>query len=119
MVKEIIQPASHCTPSLIAGIRQHWARSTDEPRRSANSGALSGSANRTLAGFGKELPPEREMAVARLVLRGSLSGAIAELLVLSLEPVKVQRRNLYDKLGFSTQPELHLLFTQAPGHEAG
>jgi DNA-binding CsgD family transcriptional regulator len=33
--------------------------------------------------------------------------------------VKVHRRNLYNKLGISTQPELFSLFIQALGHEAG
>lgn len=106
-----------CTPWLIATIRQHWGRVAAEPGKSNNSSDLSGQVERALAGFGAELLSEREMAIVRLVLRGNSSKAIAERLTISPETVKVHRRNLYNKLGISTQPELFSLFIQALGHE--
>ncbi|MHA7200753.1 response regulator transcription factor, partial [Burkholderia pseudomallei] len=71
-----------------------------------------------LASFGAPLLTEREMAIARLVLRGNSSKAIAERLAISPETVKVHRRHLYSKLGISSQPELFSLFLQALGHDA-
>lgn len=106
-----------CAPWLIAMIRQHQARLATEPGKRADSGDLSGRVERALAGFGAELLSEREMSIARLVLRGNSSKAIAERLAISPETVKVHRRNLYNKLGISTQPELFSLFIQALGHE--
>ncbi|MFM0594839.1 MULTISPECIES: helix-turn-helix transcriptional regulator [Paraburkholderia] len=106
-----------CAPWLIATIRQHQARLATEPGKRADSGDLSGRVERALAGFGAELLSEREMSIARLVLRGNSSKAIAERLAISPETVKVHRRNLYNKLGISTQPELFSLFIQALGHE--
>jgi DNA-binding CsgD family transcriptional regulator len=106
-----------CAPWLIATIRQHQARLATDPARRADSGDLSGRVERALAGFGAELLSEREMSIARLVLRGNSSKAIAERLAISPETVKVHRRNLYNKLGISTQPELFSLFIQALGHE--
>lgn len=106
-----------CAPWLIATIRQHQARLATEPATRADSGDLSARVERALAGFGAELLSEREMSIARLVLRGNSSKAIAERLAISPETVKVHRRNLYNKLGISTQPELFSLFLQALGHE--
>lgn len=106
-----------CAPWLIATIRQHHARLAAEPARRAESVDLSARVEQALAGFGAQLLSEREMAIARLVLRGNSSKAIAERLAISPETVKVHRRNLYNKLGISTQPELFSLFIQALGHD--
>jgi DNA-binding CsgD family transcriptional regulator len=45
-------------------------------------------------------------------LRGNSSKAIAKRLSISQETVKVHRRNLYAKLGVSSQSELFSLFLQ-------
>ena len=60
---------------------------------------------------------ERELEIARLILRGYSSKAMAERLAISPETVKVHRRHLYAKLDISSQPELFSLFLQSLGHD--
>ncbi|MBN3821885.1 helix-turn-helix transcriptional regulator, partial [Paraburkholderia sp. Se-20369] len=69
------------------------------------------------ARFGADLLTDREMSIARMVLRGNSSKAIAEKLAISPETVKVHRRHLYAKLGISSQPELFSRFIQALGEQ--
>ena len=71
-----------------------------------------------LARFGAGVLTDREMSIARMVLRGNSSKAIAERLAISPETVKVHRRHLYAKLGISSQPELFSRFIQALGEDA-
>lgn len=106
-----------CSPWLLAAIRQHRRLQGDASRARA-SDDLAERVERALASFGAPLLTEREMAIARLVLRGNSSKAIAERLAISPETVKVHRRHLYSKLGISSQPELFSLFLQALGHDA-
>jgi DNA-binding CsgD family transcriptional regulator len=103
-----------CTPWLLATIRQHWRR-YGASARTLTAGDLGARVEQALAGFGAALLTEREMAIARMVLRGNSSKAIAERLAISPETVKVHRRHLYAKLGISSQPELFSLFIQALG----
>ena len=48
----------------------------------------------------------REIETARLILQGFSSKAIAQQLGISPETVKVHRRNVYRKLGISSQTQL-------------
>ncbi|WP_323122848.1 helix-turn-helix transcriptional regulator [Burkholderia alba] len=105
-----------CAPWLLATIRQHWKHQGDAARAGGESDVAL-RVERALASFGAELLSEREMAIARLVLRGNSSKAIADRLAISPETVKVHRRHLYSKLGISSQPELFSLFLQALGQD--
>lgn len=107
-----------CTPWVISLIKQHLACMTHRHSTHQDGGDLSGRVQRALAAFGAELLSDREVEIARLVLRGNSSKAIAGRLRISPETVKVHRRNLYNKLGISTQPELFSLFIQALEHDA-
>jgi DNA-binding CsgD family transcriptional regulator len=106
-----------CTPWVISLIKQHLTCMNTLSNDNCDNGDLPGRVRQTLAVFGAELLSDREMEIARLVLRGNSSKAIAERLGISPETVKVHRRNLYNKLGISTQPELFSLFIQALEHE--
>ncbi|MGE4482848.1 helix-turn-helix transcriptional regulator [Acidocella sp.] len=53
---------------------------------------------------------DRETQIALLLLAGHSSKAIAARLDISPETVKVHRRNLYEKLGVSSQAEVFALF---------
>ncbi|MBU6424764.1 MAG: helix-turn-helix transcriptional regulator [Rhodospirillales bacterium] len=57
-------------------------------------------------------PPltDREVQVAMLMLAGDSTKAIAIRLSISPETVKVHRRNLYEKLGVSSQVEIFTIF---------
>lgn len=52
----------------------------------------------------------RESEIAAMVLRGHSNTSIGLRLNISMETVKVHRRNLYGKLGISSQAELFMLF---------
>ncbi|SMG00623.1 helix-turn-helix transcriptional regulator [Burkholderia singularis] len=103
-----------CSPWLIATLRQQRRLQNDSAHGRTDSD-LAVRVERALARFGAERLSEREMAIARLVLRGNSSKAIAERLSISPETVKVHRRHLYSKLGIASQPELFSLFLQALG----
>jgi DNA-binding CsgD family transcriptional regulator len=53
---------------------------------------------------------DREVQTALLVLAGHSTKGIANEMGISPETVKVHRRNVYDKLGVSTQAALFALF---------
>lgn len=55
---------------------------------------------------------EREMEVALLILGGHSNKGVAKQLGISLDTAKVHRRNLYSKLGISTQAGLFLMFVE-------
>jgi DNA-binding CsgD family transcriptional regulator len=62
-----------------------------------------------------ETPPAngltlRESQVVNLILEGHSSRAVAEALKISNETVRVHRRNIYEKLGVSSQAELFRWF---------
>ncbi|WP_460136255.1 helix-turn-helix transcriptional regulator [Pseudomonas sp. S1_E04] len=92
-------------------MQQHWQQST---RRVP---AMNSQIRDALSQFGCGVLSERELEVARLVLRGFSSKAMAERLNISPDTVKVHRRHLYAKLDISSQPELFSLFIQSLGHD--
>ena len=98
------------TPWLLALMRQHWHQ--QHPQQVTEH---STPVERALEHFGSDTLSARELETARLVLRGNSSKAIAKRLDISQETVKVHRRNLYSKLGVSSQSELFSLFLQHLG----
>ncbi|MDE1166201.1 MAG: helix-turn-helix transcriptional regulator [Pseudomonas sp.] len=92
---------------------QHWRvqEAPSEPRE------LSSHIRDAMSQFGAGVLSDRELEIARLILRGFSSKAMAERLAISPETVKVHRRHLYAKLDIASQPELFSLFIQALGHD--
>ena len=72
---------------------------------------------KALSQFGCGVLSDRELEIARLILRGFSSKAMAERLKISPDTIKVHRRHLYAKLDISSQPELFSLFIQSLGHD--
>ena len=95
-------------------MQQHWQQST---RRAPAGEAMASQIRDALSHFGSGVLSERELEIARLVLRGFSSKAMAERLSISPDTVKVHRRHLYAKLDISSQPELFSLFIQSLGHD--
>lgn len=58
---------------------------------------------------------QRERAIAELILKGHSSLSVALVLGISVETVRVHRRNLYRKLDVSSQAQLFALAVQPPG----
>lgn len=107
-----------CAPWLSALIHQHW-RQAQLPLASEAPAEQALQVEQALATFGSANLSNRELEIARLVLRGNSSKAIANRLAISLETVKVHRRNLYGKLGVSSQSELFSLFLKGLGQAPG
>ncbi|MFO2463456.1 helix-turn-helix transcriptional regulator [Pseudomonas sp. 15FMM2] len=95
-------------------MQQHWQQST---WRAPASNAMASQIRDALSHFGSGVLSDRELEIARLVLRGFSSKAMAERLNISPDTVKVHRRHLYAKLDISSQPELFSLFIQSLGHD--
>ena len=60
--------------------------------------------------FGRPALTQRENEVVRLLLRGHSSKSVALELAIAVETVRVHRKNIYAKLGVSTQGDLFALF---------
>ncbi|MGF1749443.1 MULTISPECIES: helix-turn-helix transcriptional regulator [Vibrio] len=69
--------------------------------------------NDIFSNFGKDFLSERECQVTQLVLQGYSTKAIAPLLEVSTETVKVYRKRIHNKLKISSQSELFSLFLEA------
>ncbi len=69
--------------------------------------------DQAMARFGAESLTEREREIAILVLKGHSSRSIAGATEIALGTVKIHRKNIYRKLGISSQSELFALFLQA------
>ncbi|MCB1471343.1 MAG: hypothetical protein H6884_08620 [Rhodobiaceae bacterium] len=66
-----------------------------------------------LGNFGADVLTARECKVVQLMLNGYSAGAIASLLEVSVETVRVHRRNIYTKLNISSLAELFALALKA------
>jgi len=101
-------------PILAALCRQHFVKS------SYNQESLSGSVVEerlqfALERFGEQNLTPREHEVAVCILKGHSSKSLAREIDISPETVKIHRRNLYRKLGISSQSELFARFLNTLG----
>jgi len=96
-------------PVLAALCRQHFGESTyNHENLSANVDERR--MEYALERFGESALTPREHEVAVCVLKGHSSKSLAREIDISPETVKIHRRNIYRKLGISTQSELFLKF---------
>ncbi|MEN5303155.1 helix-turn-helix transcriptional regulator [Pseudomonas sp. TWI628] len=102
-------------PWVLALMQQHWQAAST--RLLAQDEPVAVQVRDALSQFGAGVLSERELEIARLILRGFSSKAMAERLAISPETIKVHRRHLYTKLDISSQPELFSLFLQSLGHD--
>ncbi|WP_069864041.1 MULTISPECIES: helix-turn-helix transcriptional regulator [Pseudomonas] len=103
-------------PWVLALMQQHWQQRSQR-LLPANPEGVATQVRDALSHFGAGVLSERELEIARLILRGYSSKAMAERLAISPETIKVHRRHLYAKLDISSQPELFSLFLQSLGHD--
>ena len=69
--------------------------------------------------FGESVLTERERQVSQLLLRGHSSKSIARQLDIAPGTVMVHKRNLFSKLGISSQYELFSLLIDQLGRRSG
>ena len=105
-------------PVVAAAVGQHWP--PDAPPRhldGVQQPTIREHLQAAYEGFGTALLTERERDVALLMLRGHSSKSAARRLAISPDTERVHRRNIYDKLGISSQAELCSLFFEALAEE--
>lgn len=95
-------------PLLSSAVLKHYEFSAED----FDTSTARPSQERWFQSFGEEVLTKRERSVAKMILTGHSSNAIALHLGISLPTVKTHRRNIYAKLHISSQAELFSLFVQ-------
>jgi DNA-binding CsgD family transcriptional regulator len=101
-------------PVMAALCRQHFGESSYS-QASLSSGGGDQRLQYALERFGETALTPREQEVAVCILKGHSSKSLAREIDISPETVKIHRRNLYRKLGISSQSELFLKFLNTLG----
>ena len=94
-------------PLIEALIKEHWLNLEAEADTPLD---LREQLETALDCFGSSLLTDRENQIVQLILQGYSSKGIAERFGISVETVKLHRKNAYAKLDLSTQGELFNLF---------
>ena len=97
-----LQELRAIAPLVAAVYRRYWSSRRGRMHHASGDTALDAALDR----LGNHALSPREREVARLVLRGFGTPAVAEQLGISATTVKTHRKNLYAKLGIATQSEL-------------
>lgn len=109
-----LKAANRDLPVVAALCRQHFGEPSYNPEN------LSGNVDEkrlqfALERFGEAALTPREHEVAVCILKGHSSKSLAREIDISPETVKIHRRNIYRKLGISSQSELFLKFLNTLG----
>ncbi|MGD8839147.1 MAG: helix-turn-helix transcriptional regulator [Gammaproteobacteria bacterium] len=109
-----LKSAQRDLPVMAALCRQHFGEASYNPR------SLSGNVDEerlkfAFERFGESALTPREREVAACILKGHSSKSLAREIDISPETVKIHRRNIYRKLGISSQSELFLKFLNTLG----
>ncbi len=105
-------------PVIDAAIRLHWADLMHQFAEGANAPELPGPAgdlSRAFASFGLQVLTPREREVVEYTLKGHSADATGIILNITAGTVRIHRRNIYAKLGISSQGELFASFISALG----
>lgn len=95
---------------LIGAIYRRIWQNFEDARKPGPNGRDRNSLDVFLSDFGKGTLSARECEVAHMILKGHSSESISHQLNISVATVKTHRKNLYAKLGLSTQQELFSMF---------
>jgi DNA-binding CsgD family transcriptional regulator len=104
---KLVEPVVH------AAMRNIWQRSSASTRRQEQGGSLHQRLTRCFENFGDGLLTEREQQITQLLLRGHSTKSVARELGIAPGTVMVHKRNLFAKLGITSQYELFSLFIDA------
>lgn len=102
-----LQKLSEITPLIESLVKCHWQA---EELDSENQPDLRKQLETALECFGTSILTERENQMVQMILHGYSSKAIAARFNISVETVKLHRKNAYAKLDLNTQGELFNLF---------
>lgn len=96
-------------PWVLAVMSQHW-QEIKQADQVAEGDNMHQRLQQAFTQFGQSFLTQREAEIARLLLQGHSTKSMAERLSISMETVKVHKRNLYSKLDINSQSELFSLF---------
>ncbi len=100
-----------CLPFIAAACQKHAALLAPMPEREPDAEHLRLTA--ILENFGRDQLTRREYEVVHEILRGHSAASVALKLNVSVETVRVHRRNIYAKLGITSLAELFSLALKA------
>ena len=100
-------------PIVLAAMRNIWDRWSRERGGRGRDGGLHRRLTRCYATFGDSVLTDREREITRLLLRGHSVKSAARELGIAPGTVMVHKRNLFAKLGISSQYELFSRFIEA------
>lgn len=109
-----LKSAERDLPVLAALCRQHFREPSYAPENLAEKSGEK-RLEFALERFGEHELTPREHEIAVCILKGHSSKSMAREIDISPETVKIHRRNLYRKLGISSQSELFLKFLNTLG----
>ena len=96
-------------PTVLACLGQIWGRHNSGKVRDAGDDVHQ-RLTECFDGFGQSVLTRREREISQLLLRGHSSKSVARELNIAPGTVMVHKRNLFGKLGISSQYELFSLF---------
>ena len=97
-------------PVVRAAMQNIWERFSAEPMAADPDGSLHRRLTRCFANFGDPKLTARERQITQLLLRGHSAKSVARELKIAPGTVMVHKRNLFAKLGITSQYELFSLF---------
>lgn len=111
--KAELQRLTQIEPLVHAAMRSIWQHSSASARRQEPGGSLHQRLTRCFENFGEGLLTERERQITQLLLRGHSTKSVARELGIAPGTVMVHKRNLFAKLGITSQYELFSQFIDA------
>jgi DNA-binding CsgD family transcriptional regulator len=97
-------------PVVLAAMRNIWERRSAAENDGGRGGNLHHRLTRCFDNFGNSLLTEREREITQLLLRGHSAKSVARELLIAPGTVMVHKRNLFSKLGITSQNELFSRF---------
>lgn len=110
-----IERLTTVAPAIIAAIGEVWSRRADGETASVENDDLHRRLTDTFDRFGASVLTDREREISQLLLRGHSSKSVARELDIAPGTVMVHKRNLFAKLGISSQFQLFSLFIDELG----
>ena len=104
-------------PTIRAGIQRIWRFYSGGGTNNAADSAVHRRLTECFEQFGEGVLTDRERQISQLLLRGHSSKAAARILEIAPGTVMVHKRNLFAKLGISSQYELFSLYIDALSDE--
>lgn len=104
-------------PTVQACMGQIWARQNGSRRHKGGSDNLHRRLTECFERFGEAVLTDRERQISQLLLRGHSSKSVARELNIAPGTVMVHKRNLFSKLGISSQYELFSLYIDDLGRQ--